>query len=200
MRGIGPFLKDAWRLTCPYFMTSEERWSARGLLVAIIAMNLMLVGLSVVLSFWRREFYNTLQDKDWKAFLELLFLFRSTPSGLLPGFCEVAAVHIVLAVYSIYVNQLLQIRWRRWMTDSYLREWLKDQTYYRLQLGADVRGVLITVDAQWGHSFLPGDVVEITAAAQPLVMFASRQSFFDVMRDKLHWGARSDKGARKGGS
>ena len=70
----------------------------------------------------------------------------------------------------------------------------------RLQLGADVRGVLITVDAQWGHSFLPGDVVEITAAAKPLVMFASRQSFFDVMRDKLHWGARSDKGARKEGS
>jgi NAD+ kinase len=69
-----------------------------------------------------------------------------------------------------------------------------------LQLGADVRGVLLTVDAQWGHSFLPGDVVEMTAAAAPLVMFVSRQSFFDVMRDKLHWGARSDKGARKGGT
>lgn len=69
-----------------------------------------------------------------------------------------------------------------------------------LQLGADVRGVLLTVDAQWGHSFLPGDVVEMTAAPAPLVMFTSRQSFFDVMRDKLHWGARSDKGARKGGT
>jgi len=69
----------------------------------------------------------------------------------------------------------------------------------RLQLGGDARGVLITVDAQWGHSFLPGDVVEMTAAAKPLVMFKSTQSFFDVMRDKLHWGARSDKKA-KGGS
>jgi NAD kinase len=68
-----------------------------------------------------------------------------------------------------------------------------------LQLGADVRGALITVDAQWGHSFLRGDVVEISAARAPLVMFASKQSFFDVMREKLHWGARSDKGARKGG-
>ena len=69
----------------------------------------------------------------------------------------------------------------------------------RLQLGADVRGVLITVDAQWGHSFVQGDLVEMTAATSPLVMFASSKSFFDVMRDKLHWGARSDKGARKGG-
>ena len=67
----------------------------------------------------------------------------------------------------------------------------------RLQLGADVRGVLITVDAQWGHSVLPGDAVDIAAAATPLVMFASRQSFFDVMRDKLHWGARFK--AQKGG-
>ncbi len=70
----------------------------------------------------------------------------------------------------------------------------------RLQLGTDVRGVLLTVDAQWGHSFLEGDVVEVCAASAPLVMFASSKSFFDVMRDKLHWGARSDKGARKGGS
>lgn len=66
----------------------------------------------------------------------------------------------------------------------------------RLALGADVRGVMVTVDAQWAHSFLPGDVVEITAAETPLVLFASPKSFFDVMRDKLHWGARSD---RKGG-
>jgi NAD+ kinase len=64
----------------------------------------------------------------------------------------------------------------------------------RLMLGADVRGVLLTVDAQWAHSFLRGDVVEMTAAAAPLVMFESSKSFFDVMRDKLHWGVRHDKG------
>lgn len=66
----------------------------------------------------------------------------------------------------------------------------------RLQLGADVRGVLITVDAQWGHSFLAGDVVEITAAKAPLLMYSGDKSFFDVMRDKLHWGARNDRGAK----
>jgi putative ATP-binding cassette transporter len=137
MRGIGPFLKDAWRLARPYFMTSEERWSARGLLVAVIAMNLTLVALSVVLSFWRREFYNALQDKDWKAFLELLFLYRRTDSGFMPGFCEVAGVHIVLAVYSVYLNQMLQIRWRRWLTGEYLTEWMADRAYYNISLTAD---------------------------------------------------------------
>jgi NAD+ kinase len=66
----------------------------------------------------------------------------------------------------------------------------------RLSLGGDARGVILTVDAQWAHSFLPGDTVEMTAAARPLVMFVSDMSFFDVMRDKLHWGVRLDKGAK----
>jgi NAD+ kinase len=68
-----------------------------------------------------------------------------------------------------------------------------------LKLAAEARGVILTVDGQWATSFLPGDVAEITEAKQALVLFASHQSFFDVMRDKLHWGVRTDlrdKGAR----
>ncbi len=137
MRGIGPFLKDAWRLSRPYFMTSEERWSARGLLLAIITMNMTIVGVSVVFNFWRREFYNTLQDKDWHAFLDLIFLYRVTPDGIIPGFSELATIHIVLAVYSIYLNQLLQIRWRTWLTREFLTEWLADRAYYNISLTAD---------------------------------------------------------------
>ena len=66
----------------------------------------------------------------------------------------------------------------------------------KLALGADARGVILTVDGQWAHSFLPGDRVEMTAAKRPLVMYVSQQSFFDVMRDKLHWGVRLDTGAK----
>jgi vitamin B12/bleomycin/antimicrobial peptide transport system ATP-binding/permease protein len=137
MRGLGPFLKDAWRLIRPYFVTSDEKWAARGLLASIIAMNLTLVGVSVILSYWRREFYNSLQAKDATAFLELLFFYRSTDSGPMPGFCELAAIHIVLAVYSVYLNQLLQIRWRRWLTREFLSEWLADRAYYNISLTTD---------------------------------------------------------------
>jgi NAD+ kinase len=66
----------------------------------------------------------------------------------------------------------------------------------RLQLGADIRGVILSVDGQWGHSFLPADTVEITDAGQPLILFAGPKSFYDVMRDKLHWGERSDRKGR----
>ena len=66
----------------------------------------------------------------------------------------------------------------------------------RMQLAGEARGVILTVDGQWASSFLPGDAVEITEAARPLVMFSSQQSFYDVMRDKLHWGVRLDRGAK----
>ena len=65
----------------------------------------------------------------------------------------------------------------------------------RLELGADARGVILTVDGQWAHSFLPGDRVEMTQAERPLVVLSSSQSFFDVMREKLHWGMRHGRGA-----
>ena len=142
MRGLGPFLRDVWHLSRPYFR-SEERWSARLLLGVIIAMNLLLVGMDVVLNFWNGAFYDSLQTKDWKAFVELLFLGRASPSGFfgfMPGFCIVAVLYIAVAVYRTYLNQWLQIRWRRWMTARFLDEWLSDRAYYRISLTADPAG------------------------------------------------------------
>jgi ABC transporter transmembrane region 2 len=46
-------------------------------------------------------------------------------------------VHIVLAVYSVYLNQMLQIRWRRWLTRKFLTEWLADRAYYNISLTVD---------------------------------------------------------------
>ena len=137
MRGLGSFLKEAYRLAKPYFTRSDERWSAWGLLITVIVLNLSMVGISVISSYWHREFYNALQEKDWRAFLQLLFLYRHTPSGWLPGFCEYAALLVAIGVYKVYLNQWLQIRWRRWMTTRYLDEWLADRAYYRISLTTD---------------------------------------------------------------
>ena len=136
MLGIRSFLRDAWRLSRPYYR-SEEKWSAWGLLLSIVALRLLLVGMTVILSFWNREFFNSLQDKDFTAFWELLFIYRRTPSGFMPGFCEIAAVYILVAVYFTYLSQWLQIRWRRWLTVRFLDEWLADRAYYRISLTTD---------------------------------------------------------------
>jgi len=57
-------------------------------------------------------------------------------------FAILAAIYITMAVYAFYLNQMLQIRWRRWITDVYLKRWLAERTYYRMQLtgaSADTR-------------------------------------------------------------
>ncbi len=146
MRGLAPFLRDAWRLAKPYFAGSDERWSARALLAAIVVLNLALVGMSVVLNFWNRAFYNALQDKDWQGFVDLLFFYRVDKEGFMPGFCVVAGFYIVVSVYRTYLNQWLRIRWRRWMTEQYLASWLADRAYYRISLEASANGKGIGTD------------------------------------------------------
>lgn len=137
MTGLGSFLKDAYRLAKPYYTRSDERRSAWALLISIIILSLAQVGLTVVLNYWQRDFYNALQTKDWQAFIQLIFLYRRTPAGFMPGFCGVVVVYIGIAVYGIYLNQWLQIRWRRWMTTRFLDEWLADRAYYRISLTTD---------------------------------------------------------------
>jgi putative ATP-binding cassette transporter len=118
-------LREVWRITRPYWV-SEERWVARGLLAAILAMNFVQVWINVRLNSWRNDFYNTLQNYDKAGFFYQLGLF-----ALLAG------IFVILLVYGTYLQQMLQIRWRRWMTDVYLKEWLGNKTYYRLQLTGD---------------------------------------------------------------
>jgi putative ATP-binding cassette transporter len=106
----------------PYWF-SEDRWVARGLLVAVVALTLGMVYLTVLLNQWNNAFYSALQDKDLVAFRHQLF--RVT---------WLIGIFIVLAVYQVYLNQMLEIRWRRWLTNRYLRAWLADGAYYRMQL------------------------------------------------------------------
>ena len=116
------FLRQAWDLAWPYWK-SEEKWSAIGLLGAVVVLNLITVGLNVRFNTWYNDFYNTLQEYDWAQFWRQLAIF-----GVL------AFLFIVVAVYSLYLRQILHIRWRRWLTDRFLRNWLGNQSYYRLQL------------------------------------------------------------------
>jgi putative ATP-binding cassette transporter len=125
MKMSGAFLRDLWALTRPYWF-SEDRWAGRGLLAVILAMNLGLVALSVIFNQWYRLFYNTLQNHDLHEFWHQLFRFS-----------YLAAISIVIAVYQVYLSQMLQIRWRQWLTRHYLRDWLGNQTHYRMQLLGD---------------------------------------------------------------
>ncbi len=133
MRRVAPFLQAAWRLTRPYWI-SDQRWRALSLLAVVIGLNLALVGMNVLFSYWSREFFNSMQNKDADAFFNLLFWYQQTDSGLMPSFAGLAAIYICIAVYALYLRQALQIRWREWLTQHYLDRWLGQRAYYRVAL------------------------------------------------------------------
>jgi len=122
IKNFSIFMTDLWVLTRPYWY-SEERWSALSLMTTIVVMDFGLIYLSVVVNDWHRLFFNTLQNYNYPEFAHQL-----------TRFCELATIHILMTICQIYLNQMLEIRWRRWMTGRYLEEWLSGQTYYRLQL------------------------------------------------------------------
>jgi vitamin B12/bleomycin/antimicrobial peptide transport system ATP-binding/permease protein len=117
-------LRDAWGLARPYWR-SEDRWAARGLLVVVVALTLGIVYINVLINRWNNTFYNALQDKDYSVFVHQLIRF-----------CWLAGLYIVVAVYQLYLNQMLQIRWRRWLTERYLGAWLIHGAYYQMQLAS----------------------------------------------------------------
>jgi NAD+ kinase len=57
-----------------------------------------------------------------------------------------------------------------------------------VRLGSPAEHVQLTVDGQWGTGLADGDRVEISQAKEPLRLFRSPQSYFDVLREKMNWG------------
>ena len=117
-RGFWSLFKGYW--------SSEEKWKARGLLAVVIAMNFAMVYLLVQLNEWYNTFYNALQNYEAESFWPLVGQFSA-----------IAFTYIIIAVYAVYLRQMLQIKWRTWMTKNYLAAWMGGQTYYRLQDAAD---------------------------------------------------------------
>jgi putative ATP-binding cassette transporter len=120
------FFRDMWGIAKPYWLSSDERWSARGLLFAIVVLNLFMVYISYRITEWYNTFWNALQKYDapgaWHQIL--IFVILVTP-------------YIVAAVYQIYLTQMLQIRWQRSLTKRYIDSWLSRSTYYQMQVLGD---------------------------------------------------------------
>jgi putative ATP-binding cassette transporter len=115
------FLKAFWALAKPYW-TSKERGKGLALLVAVIGLSLGLVYINVKLNAWNNDFYNAIQEKRIDDFYSLLWQFTLY-----------AFAYIGVAVYRLYLRQMLQIEWRTWLNGGFLDRWLKDRAYYRLQ-------------------------------------------------------------------
>ncbi len=155
-------LAAVWRIAAPYFR-SEDRLAGLTLLATLIVVELALVAIDVLVNQWYNRFYNALQEKNWDTFVWELGVFT-----------VLATVNVALSVYDLYLNQWLQIRWRRWMTTHYLGEWLHDANHYRMQLkgdAADNPDQRITDDVKMFVESTLGITVGLLSSVVSLVSF-----------------------------
>jgi putative ATP-binding cassette transporter len=110
--------------------TARERAIAIAMIVCLVLINQAQVGITVRLSFFNRDWFNAIQEKNAGEFWrQLLFVF--TPW---------AFVYVTIAVVEFVMQAIVQMRWRRWLTEYYTRRWLGGHTHYRMTLrggGAD---------------------------------------------------------------
>ncbi|MEM5439734.1 ABC transporter ATP-binding protein/permease [Paraburkholderia diazotrophica] len=111
----------AWGLIKPYWV-SEDKWKAWGLLALVIAMNMTMVAANVWFNTWQRTFFDAIQQYNYPVFKYSLLQFT-----------VIALALILLGSYRTYFRQMLEFRWRQWLTNRYLNEWLGDRAYYRIE-------------------------------------------------------------------
>ncbi|VVE74263.1 ABC transporter ATP-binding protein [Pandoraea anapnoica] len=111
----------AWQLIRPYWV-SEKRWEGRRLLALVIALNLAVVFINVRLNAWNASFYDALDKRDWPVF-----------KSSLAEFAVLAFSFIIIATFRTYFRQMLEIRWRQWVTDANLTKWFAHRAYYRIE-------------------------------------------------------------------
>ncbi len=114
--------RKVWALSLPYFQ-SEQKWQACAMLALIVLLNLGMVYMSVLINDWNRVFYDALQARNEKVFWQEVWHFT-----------YLAFTFVVLGVYKFYMTQLLEVRWRSWMTTDTLRRWLANQAFYTMEL------------------------------------------------------------------
>ncbi|VFU11036.1 ABC transporter related [Methylocella tundrae] len=102
----------------------KERKLAIAMIVFLVVINQTQVGIQVRLSFFSRDWFNAIQNKDQAAFWSQLFTV----------FTPWAFTYIASAILEFIVASTLIIRWRRWLTENYVGRWLDSHTHYRMSL------------------------------------------------------------------
>jgi putative ATP-binding cassette transporter len=112
---------SAWQIIRPFWF-SEHKKLAWGLLGLSIALDIGSVYIVVQFTYWQKHLYDALVAYDVQAIKPLMIRFS-----------VMASLGLVCSVFSIYFKLLLEIKWRSWLTEHYIQDWLNQQHYYQLE-------------------------------------------------------------------
>ena len=71
---------------------------------------------------------------------------------------------------------------------------IPDQSIIQVKLAAEYDDVRVTLDGQEGYDMRAGDILEIKKTKTPLQLIRGpNKNYYQILRDKLHWGSQSDE-------
>ncbi|MGN0908018.1 MAG: ABC transporter ATP-binding protein/permease [Succinivibrio sp.] len=164
-------VRSFFRIAAPYWK-SRDSIRAWILLALIIGLTAGAIWIATAINAWYKAFWDTIQNYDIPGFKHQLLIF-----------VILASIHVVVSVYNAYLRSRLAIRWRRWLTEKVMGEWLSDDAYYRMQLidrkteNPDQR---ISEDL---NSFVSGTISLLLGTASDLAMIGT---FGVVLWDLSH--------------
>ena len=164
-------IRSFFRIAVPYWK-SRDSIRAWILLALIIGLTAGAIWIATAINSWYKAFWDTIQNYDIPGFKHQLLIF-----------VILASIHVVVSVYNAYLRSRLAIRWRRWLTEKVMGEWLSDDAYYRMQLvdrkteNPDQR---ISEDL---NSFVSGTISLLLGTASDLAMIGT---FGVVLWDLSH--------------
>jgi putative ATP-binding cassette transporter len=121
MNRFKQYSKQFLLLVKPYFF-SEKKWSARGILLLVILFTLGINVFNIVQSFVIRDLMNAVTDKKIPDFYH---------SGLM--LLATFAVFTPVLTFFVYTQNLLQLHWRKWLTNRFLDQYFSKQAFYKIK-------------------------------------------------------------------
>ena len=121
--------KQFWRLSGMYFIPRTRGWLAwRPILTValLLLLTVMSVRLDVLLTYQSNGLYTALQNLDAPTFWKYIAIF-----GVL------AAVNVILVLFSFWVGQAQIIHWRLWLNQRMVGDWLGGTAYHRMRFVRD---------------------------------------------------------------
>lgn len=109
------------RLAFPYFSPrGDAGWRPLLSVLLVLFLAIAAVRLNVLLSYWYNGMYTSLQNLDAVTFWQHVGIFA-----------VLATIHVARALYQFYVEQALVIRWRVWLNDRMVGDWLDGRAYHK---------------------------------------------------------------------
>ena len=156
------FLRQIWRIAADYF-NGEQRWRARKLAFGVLGLTVLQIGIQVRFNIWNRDFFNALELRDRDAFFGQMGLFL----GL-------TIASMVTAVFQLYVRQLLQLDWRRWLVYQLQHSWLSEGRHYQIDFlpdAADNPDQRISENTRWATAMAVDMAVGLVTSVLMLLSF-----------------------------